>query len=102
MEIFIRTPTGKNVSLAKTASSHTARHLKMRIQKAGDIENLFNVKLFFSGHELDDSESVEAVGVQAESTVHVVVDKSMTMSQSGLSCSGNSVINCLIHATEIF
>ena len=70
MQVFVKTPTGKNITI-EAESSDTIEDFK---EKIIDKENLQvpYFKLIFGGKELEEGRTLSDYNVQKESTIHLI------------------------------
>ncbi len=73
MQIFVKTMTGKTITLLDVKPSDTVDDLKTKIQNADGIPS-DQQRLIWAGRQLEDGTTVSEYGIKNECTIHLVLE----------------------------
>lgn len=71
MQIFIKTLTGRTVSII-VDEDDTILNVKMKLKEKDDIP-IDEQRLIFGGHQLEDKRTLKYYSIQRDSTIHLVL-----------------------------
>lgn len=71
MQIFIKTLTGRTVSII-VEEDDTILNVKMKLKEKDDIP-IDEQRLIFGGHQLEDKRTLKYYDIQRNSTIHLVL-----------------------------
>lgn len=71
MQIFIKTLTGRTVSII-VDEDDTILNVKMKLKEKNDVP-VDEQRLLFGGHQLEDKRTLKSYSIQRDSTIHLVL-----------------------------
>ena len=71
MQIFIKTLTGRTVSIV-VEEDDTILNVKVKLKEKADVP-VDEQRLIFGGHQLEDKQTIKHYNIQRDSTIHLVL-----------------------------
>lgn len=74
VQVFVKTPTGKTITLDVELDDTIEKLKQQMMEKEGIPPNIQN--LLFNGNQLEDNQTLEHYNIKKESTLHIILDTS--------------------------